>query len=134
MPILGLNYNKILAEKKDVSSSNVEIKTAPEIVSVEKTKLQGMGSDKEALIISFKFSSKFKPDIGKLEIEGKIIYSSEELDKILESWKKDKTLPAKTHVEVVNHIFRKVCVEALHISETMQLPPVVNLPKLEVKK
>ena len=134
MPIMGMTYSKILAKKKDVSSANVQIKTAPEILDVAESKLTGMGPDTEVLIVSFRLASKFKPDIGSLEIEGKIIYNADNIAKILAAWKKDKALPAENHVEIINHIFRKVCVEALHISDVMQLPPVINLPKLEAAK
>ena len=51
---------------------------------------------------------------------------------ILEFWKKDKTLPADVQMAVINYMFRKVTLQALHLADLLQLPPVVNLPKLSM--
>ncbi len=134
MTIIGMNYNKILAEK--TSSVHVKnINTTPKITSVKKSKLNGVGAKNvDVLIIGFKYVTEYTPDAGKIQITGDIVYSSEKTDEIDKVWKKDKKLPAKLQVLLINHLFRNVSVKALALSDMLKMPPVVNLPRLEIKK
>lgn len=133
MPIIGLNYTKIEAERKG-SVANTEINTTPKILDVKESKVQGFGKDLDVLLIDFQFWSEFKPDMGSINILGTLIYQSGKAKDILKTWKKDRKLPDEEQVEVVNHVFRKVSLEALHLADILQLPPVINLPKLVLKK
>ncbi len=134
MTIIGMNYNKILAEK--TSSVRVKnINTAPKITAVKKSKLNGVGAKNvDVLIIGFEYATEYTPDAGKIQITGDIVYSSEKTDEIDKAWKKDKKLPAKLQVLLINHLFRNVSVKALALSDMLKMPPVVNLPRLEIKK
>ncbi len=134
MTIIGMNYNKILAEK--TSSVRVKnINTAPKITAVKKSKLNGVGAKNvDVLIIGFEYATEYTPDAGKIQITGDIVYSSEKTYEIEKTWKKDKKLPAKLQVLLINHLFRNVSVKALALSDMLKMPPVVNLPRLEIKK
>lgn len=131
MPIIGLNYTKINAERKSVKKvTGIKINTVPKITDVKKTTLVGLGKGAEALTIGFEIESKFDPAIGNIEIVGNLLYSTNNSKKILSSWKKDKTLPKENHIEVLNHIFRKTTVQALQLADILQLPPPLNLPRI----
>ncbi|NOR85196.1 hypothetical protein GQ473_03695 [archaeon] len=133
MTILGINYNKLNAEKK--TGINVKnINTTPKIVNVKKSKLNGVGSKMDVLTIGFEFKTEYTPNAGTIDITGDIIYTSDKIEEINNSWEKDKKLPPKTQIEIINHLFKNVSIKALNISDMLRMPPVVNLPRLEIKK
>lgn len=134
MAIIGLNYKKITAEKNGSGRENMKINTGPEIVDIRKTKLQGFENDMDVLSVDFRFKSATEPDVAKINIEGTIIYKADNPEDILKSWNKDKTMPSFAHIEIVNYLFKKVGILALQLSDTLQLPPVISMPKLEVVK
>lgn len=134
MPIIGLNYKKINAEKKSSTTSNMKINTGPEIIDVKKSKLQGLDNEIDVISADFTFKSEIEPQIGSIIIDGTLVYKSNKTEEILKSWNKDKTLPSDTHMELINHIFKKTGILALQLSDILQFPPVINMPKLEVKK
>lgn len=134
MPVIGLNYTKILAERGSVAPSGpVQINTSPQITDVEKTTLKGMGKDLDVLRVGFSYRSNFKPAIGSIEIEGNVVFqgSDSELKDALKHWKKEKKLPQEMGIEVINHIFRKVSVLGLQLSDALQLPPIIGVPRLK---
>ena len=133
MTILGINYNKLTAEKK-TGTGVKNINTTPKIVNVKKSKLNGVGSKMDVLTIGFEFKTEYTPNAGTIDIIGDIIYTSDKIDEIDKSWEKDKKLPAKTQIEIINHLFKNVSIKALNISDMLRMPPVVNLPRLEIKK
>ena len=134
MTIIGLNYKKISAEKNGSGRENMKINTGPEIVDIRKTKLQGFENDIDVLSVDFRFNSATEPDVARINIEGTIIYKADKPEDILKSWNKDKTMPSSAHIEIVNYLFKKVGILALQLSDTLQLPPVISMPKLEVVK
>lgn len=130
MPVIGLDYRKIHAEK-DAVLPKVNISTSPRIIDIKKTKLTGFGSDFDVLSVDFEFSSKFEPKAGDLSIEGTIIYKADDADSIMKLWKKEKKLPANANSEIVNYIFSKVGIFALQISDALQMPPVIGMPRIK---
>ena len=134
MAIIGLNYKKIIAEKSGSVKDNMKINTGPEISDVRKTKLQGFESEMDVLSVDFRFKSTVEPQIALINIEGTIIYKSDNPQEILKSWTANKTLPQGAHVEIVNYLFKKVGILALELSDTLQLPPVISMPKIEIAK
>jgi len=134
MAIIGLNYKKIIAEKSGSGRENMKINTGPEIVDIRKTKLQGFENDMDVLSVDFRFNSVTDPDVARINIEGTIIYKADKPEDILKSWKNGKTMPSFAHIEIVNYLFKKVGILALQLSDTLQLPPVISMPKVEVVK
>ena len=57
---------------------------------------------------------------------------SKSVKEILDGWKKDKRLPKETMTNVLNTILGKCNVEALILSERINLPPPIPLPKVQV--
>ncbi len=134
MPIIGLNYKKINAERKSAVKANMKINTGPEITRIQKSKLQGFDSDIEVLAVEFKFKSDIGPDVAVIEIEGSMVYKTDKADEILKSWDKNKEVPSYAQIELINHLFKKTGILALQLSDVMQLPPVISMPKLEAAK
>ncbi len=132
MPIIGLNYKKISAERKSAVKPNMKINTGPEITSIKKSKLQGFDNEIDVLTVGFKFKSDIDPQIATIEIEGSIVYKTGKVAEILKAWDKNKEVPPYAHIELINHIFKKTGILALQLSDIMQLPPVISMPKLEI--
>ena len=53
---------------------------------------------------------------------------------ILDKWKKDKELDQKLMMQVLNFILAKCNIKALSLSQEVNLPPQIPLPKLTAKK
>ena len=134
MPIIGLNYKKISAERKSAPKPNMKINTGPEITSIKKSRLEGFDSKIDVMSVDFRFRSEIEPEVAAIEIEGTIVYKSGKTEDIIKSWNKNKTVPSYAHIELMNHIFKKTGILALQLSDIMQLPPVISMPKLEPVK
>ncbi|VVB59531.1 Uncharacterised protein [uncultured archaeon] len=137
MPIIGLNINKISAERKENAflGKGLEIKTQPQITDVRETKLEGLSKENiDILSIGFAMSSTFNPDAGSILIEGSILYKSDKKDAILKEWKKAKALPSEDGVIVLNHIFNKASIIGLYLADLLSLPPIISLPRVEPRR
>ncbi len=134
--IIGMNINKISAEKKEnAMKGGLEIKTQPQIIDVKETKLQGLANeDIHILLVEFAMVSTFNPDAGSIQINGTILYKSDKMSAILKEWKKTKSLPSEDSVIILNHIFNKVSIIGLYLADLLALPPIIALPKVEPKK
>ncbi len=131
MGIIGISYTKILSERTgSTNNKKVEISTAPLIKDVKESAFTVFGAEAPVLNINFIFKSTFKPSIGSIEMHGILIYKPENIDEILNTWKKSKKIPQKNQIELTNYIFTNVSIKALMISDLMQLPPIINLPHI----
>lgn len=134
MVMVGFNFTKLNVEKisppkgKIKISNNVSIKNVTERdLSLGKTKEQGINFE-------FEFVSKFNPGIGEIVLRGEILYMEppEKIKEITKSWKKDKKLPQQIMTNILNNILVKCNIEALILSQTVNLPPPIPLPKVSV--
>ena len=51
---------------------------------------------------------------------------------VLDGWKKDKKLPKEIMTTILNSVLTKCNIQALILSEQINLPPPIPLPKLQV--
>lgn len=136
MPIIGMNYTKIQAERNTKAEPVAEVKVniAPKINEVRKIALPALGIKDDVLNISFTFDTTFDPKIGQVMIEGNIIYRTENMKDLLNTWKKKKALPPENQIEIVNHLFRKLTILILQLTDNLGLPPILNLPRIEPQR
>ena len=134
MVMVGFNFTKLHVERmnppkgKIKISNNVTIKdVAEKDLSLGKTKEQGIN-------FQFEFTSKFNPNIGEIILQGEILYMEppEKIKEIMKSWKKDKKLPQAVMTNILNNVLVKSNVQALILSQTVNLPPPIPLPKVSV--
>ena len=130
MPILGISYNKINAEKKS-KPLTTNIRTTPKIVDVKKTKIAETKQD--VLNISFSLQTDYG-EYGSINIEGNIIYMGDNIEQAEKEWQENKKLPVDIDIEIKNYIIRKVVVQSLYISDLLNMPPVIELPRIVKKK
>ena len=129
MAVIGLTIDKIEAERRG-AAPRVEVRLTPSVTDVEKSKLEGVSEKpKDVLIVKFSFDVSFKPDVGKMKMEGSLIYMGD-VDKAYKEWQKNKKLPENINTEILNFIFRNVTPKAFFIANELQLPPILPVPRI----
>jgi len=133
MTIVGFNFTKVGAEKKDVARGNVNISNNVAIDKVEEKNISLANEKQKVLAFTFNFTSKYEPDIGFINFIGDILLMEEakRAKEILDGWKKDKKLPKEIITPILNTVLSKCNIQALILSEQINLPPPIPLPKLQ---
>jgi len=129
MPVIGLNLDKIDAEKINKISGKVEIKNNLSITNVEREKLN-LGKSEEVLKFYFEYSINYEPNIGSIILKGGVLYmeDSEKIKNILSGWEKDKKIPQELTTTILNTVLAKCNIKALNLSQEINLPPHLRLP------
>ena len=136
MTIVGFNFTRIEAEKKQIMKGKININNNVSIKNVEEKKLS-LSSDKQKVMgFGFEFLAKYDPDIGSIRINGDVLYmdNAVKAKEILDSWKKDKKLPKDIMPVILNTVLNKCNIQALILSEQVNLPPPIPMPKLQTEQ
>lgn len=136
MAIVGFNFEKISAEKKDAIKGKIDIKNNVSIDNVDEKKIS-FGSDKQKVLsFTFEFTSKYDPEVALIRLVGDVLYMEEakKAKDIIDGWRKDKRLPKDIVPSILNAILNKCHIQALFLSEQINLPPPVQLPKLQFQQ
>ncbi|MFH1835393.1 MAG: hypothetical protein ABH851_04290 [Methanobacteriota archaeon] len=130
MTVVNFRITKIDGEKKDKTVTSVTANASSMITKMEIKKDDNAG---EYLLVSYRYTVKYEPDIGYILLEGSLWYFNKELKKVVT--KKDKEVSVEREVmeEVSTAILREAMLESVSISRKLQLPPPMQLPKVEVK-
>ena len=134
MTIVGLNFTKIEAEKKELVKGKININNNVTISAVEEKKLSLATEKQKIIAFTFEFISKYDPNVGSIKITGDVLYmeAANKVKEILDGWKKDKKLPKEIMTTILNSVLTKCNIQALILSEQINLPPPIPLPKLQV--
>jgi hypothetical protein len=135
MPIAGFNFEKIQAERSKDIKGKVNIKQDLTIKKVieEKVPLSKSG---EAIKFYFEFKINYEEKIGSIILTGNVLYFDEpkKIKEIISSWNKNKKVPPEITTPVLNTVLFKCNIKALELSQDVNLPPHIPLPKLQTKK
>jgi len=131
MGIVSFVFEKMSAEKTGRITDKVDINHNFNITNVEKTEVVIEGK-KPALKLSFDFNVNYEPNIGNISMNGNLVYfdKEEEITKLLAQWKKSKNLSIGITSLVANTILLKSNIKALMLSQEVNLPPQIQLPKV----
>ena len=134
MTIVGFNFTKLEAEKKEGVKGKINISNNVSINKVGEKSLSITDEKQKVLAFTFEFTSKYDPDLGSIKITGDVLNmdSPAKAKEILDGWKKDKRLPKEIMTDVLNTILNKCNIQALILSEQVNLPPPIPLPKVQV--
>ena len=136
MPFIGFNFDKIEAFK-DVSEvkGNINVKHNLNIIDVKKEEVN-VDKKQEVLKFIFEFKLVYEPKIGGINLTGNMMFIDDQkkMKDILQDWKKDKKLPNEIMQGLFNTILAKANIKALSLSQDVNLPPHLPLPKLEQTK
>ncbi|MCH8003821.1 MAG: hypothetical protein IH934_04260 [Nanoarchaeota archaeon] len=132
MTIIGFNFTKIEAEKKELIKGKININNNLAIKNVEEKKLSLSNEKQKVLSFTFEFTAKYDPNVGSISFTGNVLSmdDSKKVKEILDGWKKDKKLPKEFMPNILNTIMSKCNIQALILSEQINLPPPIPLPKL----
>ncbi|MBI2140268.1 hypothetical protein HYU14_05040 [Candidatus Woesearchaeota archaeon] len=134
MTIIGFNFNKITAVRNDGVSGKVNIKNNVLIKDIKDQPLD-LGSDSQkALKFVFEFTSSFEEGLGNIALVGDVVYLGDvkETKSILDEWKKSKKVKKEVMASLLNTVLTKCNIEALILSQKVNLPPPIPLPRVTV--
>ncbi|MCH8067211.1 MAG: hypothetical protein IIC69_01380 [Nanoarchaeota archaeon] len=133
MTIVGFNFTKIEGEKKDMIKGKININNNVHINKVEEKDLALGNQKQKVLSFNFEFTAKYDPNVGSIKLTGNVLYmeDSKKVKDILDGWKKDKKLPKEVMPNILNTVLNKCNIQALILSEQINLPPPIPLPKLQ---
>ena len=133
--IVGFGFTKLSAEKKENAKGKIDINNNVSIKDVLEENF-ALGKDKQQNIIKFlfEFTSKYEPNVGDILFEGELLYMEEpkKAKEILADWKKNKKLPKDLMAGLLNTILTKCNIQALILSQQVNLPPPIPLPKVQI--
>nr|MCK4929511.1 hypothetical protein [Nanoarchaeota archaeon] len=135
MTVIGFSFTKMLIEKKNPVKGKVSINNNVGIKGLEETKLS-INTNRRALKLNFEFTSTYDPNIGKIFLEGEVIYliDKDKAAEAVKNWKKNKKIEKDMMTNVLNNVLAKCNIQALILSKDMNLPPPIPLPKVGGKK
>ncbi len=136
MTILGIAFTKLGVEKTGPVQGGVNVQSNANITSVDKLDVNIGTKKDEALKFTFAFTAVYQPNIAKISMEGEVVWldKPEDVEKIVKGWKKDKKIPKEVMSPVLNMILSKSNIEALILSRELNLPPPIQLPRVEIKE
>ena len=133
MSIVGFSFLKFDAERKAPAvGGNIEINHNVSIKNVVKTNLNVGGNKSDVLRVEFDFVVNYSNNVGKIAIVGDVIYADtkEIIEETAKGWDIDKKLNSLVHEEVVKFIYTKAIVKALELSDSLNLPSPIPMPKV----
>ncbi len=132
MPIIGLTFRSVDAKReKEQIKDEIKVNSSPRINSIKTVNVSTI--NKEVLSLSFDFVTRYDPQIGEIKIGGELLYLTDKNKELLKQWDKEKKLPEKVSLEILNYLFRRCLLKVSNIADDLQLPPPVPLPKITPK-
>jgi hypothetical protein len=133
MSIVGFNFTKINAERKNAVVGTVNISNNIAIREITEAKLGLAG--RGALRISFTFKSEYSPNLAQLTFDGDVLVlvDAKQVEELIASWTKSRQVPRQIAEPVMNHILDRCNIQALLVSKDLNLPSPVPLPKVRVQ-
>lgn len=133
MAIVGFSFLKFDAQRKaPATGGNIEIKHNVSIKNVTKTNLNVGTNKSDVLKVEFEFSVIYSNELGNIDIIGDVIYSDtpEIISESIKGWDADKKLNSLVHNEVVKFVYSKAIIKALELSDALNLPAPIPMPKV----
>ena len=137
MPVVTVSFKKLSIERTGAARpKNMKVNNNIAINDIEKTDLN-LGTLKQpALRFAFDYTTKYSPNYASINMAGDLIFftAPEKVESILKEWKKDKKTPEDITLQVINHLYSRCTVQALVLSQELNLPPPVRLPQATKNK
>ncbi len=132
MPIVKISVHKLNAERSLKSKGGqIKINNNVSIKNVEEMDFSVEG--KKGLRFTFDFSCSYEPDLGNINVEGQVLFVDEKsiVEEVETSWKKNKKIPMDVMEQIVNAALHKGNIQAIKVSEEVNLPSPLPLPKVK---
>ncbi|MBI2103144.1 hypothetical protein HYT55_04850 [Candidatus Woesearchaeota archaeon] len=132
MTIVKINLHKVNAER-NLSAKGGQIKINNNVSIKDVEDLSFVVDGKKGLKVTFAFNCSYEPNLGKIDVEGQVLYvdGDKKVSKAKAEWEKDKRIPAEVMEEIINAALHKGNIQAIKISEEVNLPSPLPLPKVK---
>lgn len=133
MPIVGFSFESINVERRGPVQGNISVTNNVVVTNIEKSDLALGGAKQDGLRFSYKFVSKYEPDLGEIVLKGEVLFidDQEKIKSIAEGWEKSKQIPQDVMGAVLNAVLERCNIEALILSRDVNLPAPIRLPKID---
>ena len=134
MPIVGFNFTDINVTRKESVAGKIGINNNVAIKNVEEAELAIDKTKQGALKFTFEFISKYDPGLGEIKLQGNLLFieDAKKVKEINEEWKKDKKVAKDVMAGILNTALNKCNILALILSQEVNLPPPIPLPKVKM--
>jgi len=132
MTIVKINLHKVHAERSlEAKGGQIKINNNVSIKNVEDMPFSVEG--KKGLKFTFSFNCSYEPDLGKIDVEGQVLYVDEDakVEEVKKNWNDSKKIPMDVMEGIVNAALHKGNIQAIKISEEVNLPSPLPLPKVK---
>ena len=132
--IVGFGFTKLSAQRTEAAKGKIDINNNVSIKDVEEADIS-LGKDKQNVArFKFEFTSKYEPSVGDILFEGEILYMDDpkKIKELLSDWKKEKKVPKELMAGLLNTILTKCNIQALILSQEVNLPAPIPLPKVQI--
>lgn len=134
MTVMEFKPYKINGEREknlDDVSGDISIHYNFKVLSAKRKNTVELG---DHLIVDFIFEVVYKPDIGKISLQGNIAYKHSNLDEMIIKGENDEEikLNKESFSEISNALFRASLIELIEVSRKVYLPLPITLPKLGI--
>ena len=134
MTIVGFSFSRMEVEKKEAPAGKVSISNNVSIKDITDADLHLGTAKQKAIKFNFEFTTKYDPSVGKIVFTGDVIYLEDAklIQGIVEDWKKSKKIDRNVMTNVLNAVLSKCNVQALILSQEVNLPSPIPLPKVKM--
>lgn len=132
MTIVKINLHKVHAER-NLNSQGGQIRINNNVSLKDVESMAFAADGKKALKFNFAFNCQYEPDLGKIDVEGQVLFVDDEkkVDDIKKGWDKSKKIPMDVMEQIVNAALHKGNIQAIKVSEEVSLPSPLPLPKVK---
>ncbi len=132
MPVIGFNFDKILAENRTLDNKE-KLKSVQTNIVINDIKQEKVGvSVKEGVArLEFLFELAYEPKIADITLEGHVIFVAPEKDikKMISDWSNNKgKVDFESVKSIINLVLIKCNIKALSLSQEVNLAPHLPLP------
>jgi len=131
--VIGFSFTKFNVERKGLATGKLNVSNNVVIKDVEEKQLNLGGKEKQdGLIFTFEFTSNYEPNVGTIALTGEVVSIEDPklVKNIVKGWKKDKKIEPAIIRNVMNNILAKCTVQALILSQEINLPSPIPLPQV----
>ena len=131
MTIVKISLHKVNAER-NLNSKGGQVKINNNVSIKDISEMDFEAGGKKGLKFTFSFNCTYAPDLGKMEVEGQVLYVEEEkkITEIKEQWDKERKISYDVMEQIINAALHKGNIQAIKISEDVSLPSPLPLPKV----
>jgi len=134
MAIVGFEFTKIHVQKQETAQGKINISNNVGITDIRKADLELGKTKQNAIKFVFEYRSLYEPNFARIELEGTILYLTDEKSakEILDGWDNEKKMSKDVAEKIINTILTKANIQSIILSNTVNLPPPVPMPKVNV--